>query len=444
MLTLAAVQEATGSDAVRAFVDEQVLPGSGLHVESISRRSVRLNPPDAYWAVYRIRLTGDKELRLVARAAFDAGSWHDYHDRVLAQYAGRKCDPLQDLGYPVVFEETQHAFWFYPFDPVMASLADAANPRRVLRFLRDNKQRVLEREAGIATVDVQQVRYVPEVSALLRFDVATDPVGASRSLYGKVMRADLALKNERIMTELWRVSQASNGRLAVPRPLGFYPKLQLHLQSAAVGEQVSGDRLGAGFLEGALAAADALAVIHDSGIEADLELSLEAELARLDPVVEQFTLVHPNGHRLLRQLLEHIRNQAARTEEEERLSTHGDLKYDQLIRGDDGYRLVDFEEFGVGETSWDLAKFCAHAIPSAPQSWEESSAAEEARSAFVARYLENRPEATVGRFPVYEATHLANRAMVLMWSQSGSWRDAADNLMILAMDRLKESPPAPS
>jgi len=284
------------------------------------------------------------------------------------------------------------------------------------------------------------VRYLPETSALLRIELTTDPGGAV-SLYGKVMRADLALKSERIMRELWQASVASGGRLAVPRPLGFYPELQLQLQGAVAGEEVGGDRTSPVFMEGALAAADALAVIHDGGIATDLDLSLDAELERLDGVVEQFALVHPGGHRLLRQLLEHIRNRQARTRAEEHVSTHGDLKYDQLIRTRDGYCLVDFEEFGVGETSWDLAKFCAHAVPSAPVNWEESAAAEKARVAFLERYLHNRPQANLPRFPVYEATHLATRSMVLMWTQSDTWRDAADNLLILAMERLKERPP---
>jgi len=145
MLTLGTVEEATGSTAVRRFVEQQILPGTGLQVESISRRSVRLNPPHAYWAVYRIRLTGSIELRLVARAVFDSGEWQAYRDRVLGRFVGRRCDPLHDLGYPVVFDATQHAFWFYPFDPSMPSLAEAANPRRILRLLRDNKHAVLDR-----------------------------------------------------------------------------------------------------------------------------------------------------------------------------------------------------------------------------------------------------------------------------------------------------------
>ena len=74
-------------------------------------------------------------------------------------------------------------------------------------------------------------------------------------------------------------------------------------------------------------------------------------------------------------------------------------------------------------------------------SWEESEAAEKARAAFLARYRELRPAATLGRFPIYEATHLGNRAMILMWGQGEGWQGAANSMLSLAMERLQT--PAP-
>ena len=105
------------------------------------------------------------------------------------------------------------------------------------------------------------------------------------------------------------------------------------------------------------------------------------------------------------------------------------------------FTLVDFEEVGWADTSWDLGKWCAHAVPSMPESWEDSDGAERARAAFLERYLQLRPNATRGRFPLYEAIHLANRAMVLMWGQTENWQVAAQSLLTLAMERLQT--PAP-
>lgn len=77
-----------------------------------------------------------------------------------------------------------------------------------------------------------------------------------------------------------------------------------------------------------------------------------------------------------------------------------------------------------------------------PETWEDSDGAEHARRAFLDRYLQLRPGATVTRFPIYEAVHLANRAMVLMWGQTEGWQGAAQSLLALAMERLRTPPPS--
>ncbi len=223
--------------------------------------------------------------------------------------------------------------------------------------------------------------------------------------------------------------------------MGYHADLRLRLEQAVSGDAVSGDRTAPEFAAAALAAAGALAVIHESDLAAPSELLLEAELARLDSVLDQFALTHPSAHPLLRQLLSHIRSHLGRAPEEEWLPTHGDCKYDQFVEHDGAFYLVDFEDFGLAETSWDLGKFCAHAVPTMPSGWEDTAAADEARAAFLERYRELRPHATLQRFPIYEATHLASRAMVAMWSQLRGWRDAAEVLLVVAMERLRSEPP---
>jgi aminoglycoside phosphotransferase (APT) family kinase protein len=151
--------------------------------------------------------------------------------------------------------------------------------------------------------------------------------------------------------------------------------------------------------------------------------------------------VHPAGGRLLADLLVRIRDRVASTPAESEVVTHGDMKYDQFLEQDGRFTLVDFEEVGRGETSWDLGKWCAHCVPSEPETAAETEAAERARTAFLARYRELRPAAGLDRFPLYEAVHLGNRAMILMWGHGEGWEQAADRLLALAAERLEV--PAP-
>ena len=108
----------------------------------------------------------------------------------------------------------------------------------------------------------------------------------------------------------------------------------------------------------------------------------------------------------------------------------------EFLYEDGRYTLIDFDYFAMAETSYDLAKFCAYVIPSSPQGWEETVAAEATRRAFLRRYRELRPDATLDRFQVYEALILALRAMTMMWMQHRGWEEAAQVFLVMAQERL--------
>lgn len=240
------------------------------------------------------------------------------------------------------------------------------------------------------------------------------------------------------MQQLRQLSQDHPELLSVARPLVYDHDLRLHLEDAVPGVPVDSDRTAPRFHGAAIAAAEALAVMHDATtVETSSELSLGPEVDRLDQVAEQLALVHPPAYELMRQLVKQLRSRLSKLPEEQWVTTHGDMKYDQFLDEDGRFGLVDFAELGRSETSWDLGKWCGHAVPSMPETWEESYGAEQARLAFLARYRELRPHATIQRFSCYEAIHLANRAMVLMWGQAKDWESAADSLLALAMERLR-------
>src|SRR3989442_873322 len=271
--------------------------------------------------------------------------------------------------------------------------------------------------------------------AFLRYQFETS--GGPLTIYGKFQRGDRGLRAHRIVEGLWSAKVPdSKGLLNLPRPLGFIEKYGLLLEQAIPGTPVSGNRLSTEFRNAALAAAEAAAVVHESGVETDIEIKLEDELDRLDRVAEQFAYVHPQGHFLLSDLIVHLRNRARVAFAEEWRPTHGDLKYDQFVHHNGRYTLLDFDYYGLAETSYDLGKYCAYIVPSSPQSWEDTVAAEETRLRFLRHYLELRPHATIDRFPIYEALQLALRAMSFMWAQTSGWERTAETFLVMAHERL--------
>ena len=110
------MQEATGTDAVADFT-RQVLDGTGWEVGRVRKRASRLEPPHAYWVIHEVTINKEGEerkLRLVARGAFDSGAWDLLRERLVAESAGRRCDPIESIGYPHISDESQLAYWFYP------------------------------------------------------------------------------------------------------------------------------------------------------------------------------------------------------------------------------------------------------------------------------------------------------------------------------------------
>src|SRR5919108_2798472 len=433
---------ATDREAVAEFV-KGVLDGTGWEIARIRERGTRFEPPDWFWTTFAVDINKDEEkrdLRLGAKGALNPDAWSSLSERLMERGAGNKCDPVNGVGYPVLFPETQHAYWFYPFDPRMPKLHVATDPTHIAGVLFG-----LEGDpTGVADtfppVQVERVRYTPEVGAIIAYTI--DVAGVPRKIFGKVQPGRRGIRTYRIAEGMWRAAaRYPEGYLNLARPLGYIEELGLLLEEGAPGRPVSSRRTSAQHALLPNAAAEALAVIHESGVEADERIDLEAELERLDRVIEQFAYVLPNGHFLLRDLVTHMRQIVRKTPEEEWLPTHGDLKYDQFMVHNDRFTLLDFDYFAIAETSYDLGKFCAYLVPSSPADWQESVAAEEARAEFVRRYRELRPQATLQRFGVYESLQLALRAMAFMWSQTRGWEQIAETFLVLAFERLKSRLP---
>jgi aminoglycoside phosphotransferase (APT) family kinase protein len=435
------MDEATDKVSVAAFA-EDVLAGTGWELQAVRRRSTRLEPPDFYWAQFDIHINkedDERRLRLVAKGALNPTAWARLSERLTRLAAGHRCDPIDGVGYPRLFPESQHAYWFYPFDPAMPSLPGAVDPIRVASVLLGHQAHATDVLAASRGLTIDRVRHVPEVGAILRYTMSTP--AAKLDLYGKVQPDNRGLRTYRVVQKLWEAALQYPGYLSLPRPLAFVDELGLLLEERVRGRAVGGNRRSAEFMLTANAAAEALAVMHESNVPIDGVISIENEISRLDRVADQFKYVLPTGHFLLLDLIAHMRDRVRKTTEEELLSTHGDMKYDQFIHHNGELTLLDFDYFAVAETSYDLGKFCAYTVPTAPKGWEDSVAAEKTRLLFLRRYIELRPQATLQRFSVYEALQLALRSMAFMWQQTPGWERTAETLLVMAFERLKSRLP---
>lgn len=421
---------------------DTALAGSGWTVDDVYRDSVRLDPPLGYWAVYRVRAkrassgkpADTRPLTLVGRVCFDTQDWAEYRDWLRDLYADEPCRPMEGHGFPIVVDDEQLAWWFFPIDPHLQTLTAAIDPRMVRPLLAPR----YSPKTKPARIQVAMIRYHPETSAVLRYTVVDRPRAAPQEFYGKLYRDGRGQDLYDLSCQLWALSQAQPALLSVAEPVAYDDELELHIERAARGEGIGGDRTTPRFQAAARAAAQALVAMHESSLDVEHDLPLEPELDRLDGVAAQMRAAHPSGGELLAQIVSRVRDLSDVLPPETVAVTHGDMKYDQFVESDGLFTLVDFEEVGRAETSWDLGKWCAHCMPSAPRSDSDTEAAETARHAFLSRYRELRPDTPLPRLPLYEATHLGNRAMTLMQAQGSHWRPSVDRLLAIAQARLNE------
>ena len=167
------MDEATDKASVAAFVKD-VLAGTGWELDAVRRRSSKLDPPDWYWAQFDILINRDEEerrLRLVAKGALNPAAWTRLSERLMHLSAGQSCDPIDGVGYPCLFPETQHAYWFYPFDPEMPNLPAATDPVRMASVLLGPQAETTDVLAASRRLTIERVRHVPEVGAILRYTI---------------------------------------------------------------------------------------------------------------------------------------------------------------------------------------------------------------------------------------------------------------------------------
>src|SRR6202022_4045962 len=227
--TRVTMDEATSEDSVRAFVQELVEP-SGWQIGSVRRRASRFEPPDWFWTAFAITINKkdeERDLRMVAKGALNPEAWERLSERLLRHGAGNRCDPIDGVGHPVLFPDTQHAYWFYPFDPSMPNWPWANDPVRMAAVLLGQDDDLPSIIAASRRLTIARVRYTPEVGAILRYklDMPGKPV-----IYGKVQPGDRGLRTSRVVEGLWRAAAQHPGLLHLPRPLGFVEEMGLLIE----------------------------------------------------------------------------------------------------------------------------------------------------------------------------------------------------------------------
>jgi aminoglycoside phosphotransferase (APT) family kinase protein len=441
-ITYSEIKALSEPEVMTDFLAEQVinpvLPAVQVkNVRAVSGR--RFEAPRVLWNVYEaeLELPGGVEAKplIWTKAFFNDADCEDYRHRISWTLRHRNGNPLDPQGYVKFFPDRNYFVFFFPTDPTFPSMPTVFDPE-AMRPILEPHYAYLRPDATVRSLKAVRVKYLPEISCIVRYEA---DIGEERplSIYGKVQHSRRGAFTYDVMKALWDVPARASGDLLLSEALGYYPKLDLMLQSELPGEDVKGDRHSDVFMEESDTAGRTIGYIHASGITVGTPHTMDVEIQRLTDRLEQFKMSSPKVYLALRDLLKQIIAKAERIPPEKPVPSHGDYKYNQFLYDGSKFGLIDVEYFVQAEPSFDLGKYCGHLAPSAPKHWSDTERSNEARRVFLDAYCRVRPEYRGARFPLYESLSLATRALVVTWTQGRNWDYTAQTLIALSYERLK-------
>jgi hypothetical protein len=403
---LDALEAGAADEPVRRFlgVDEPVLD------------LTRMQPPVCYWRTY----ASGRE-RATFKAFFRRADYESYRSSLEQFYPDRIDDPRHRLGGLLFVDELNAVVWGFPFDPLMPSLHKCVD--------REWVGTALNRPAEPELVD-----YTPEVGAMIAY---RETERRRIVAFGKASPKETCGLIYLVMKRLWDSEARRDGRLKLAKPLAFRQEADLLLQTRVYGRALSGDRNRAIFMRLAEEAGRALAAVHEANVPFGGEKRVEELIGRLEDGLADIGLVAPPLYPTAKQLVGQLKERARRSEPAALVPSHGDYKYDQLLRHRQQFVLIDFELFCRAEPGLDLGTFCAYLPPSRPLGWQDGAAAEVLRARFLRQYERSTGRSIdYTRLGLWEAAMLGVRASALVTRQRDDWATRASQLLDLALERI--------
>jgi hypothetical protein len=376
----------------------------------------RMQPPVCYWRTF----ASGRE-RATFKAFFRRADYESYRGSLEEYYPEQVDQPRHPRGGLLFLDELNAVVWGFPFDPLMPSLHKCVDPGWV--------GAALKRPVAAELVD-----YTPEIGAMVAY---REPERRRVVAFGKASPKETCGLIYLVMKRLWDSQARREGRLKLAKPLAFRPEADLLLQSRVYGRPLAGDRNRTIFMRLADEAGRALAAVHGADVPFGSERKLDGLIGRLDDSLADLGLIAPPLYDSVKQLVTQLKERAERSRPEPLVPSHGDYKYDQLLRYRQQFVLIDFELYCRAESALDLGTFCAYLPPSRPLGWQDAAAAEVLRARFLRGYerASGRP-IDYARLGLHEAAMLGIRANALVTRQRDDWATRASQMLDLALERL--------
>jgi aminoglycoside phosphotransferase (APT) family kinase protein len=329
-------------------------------------------------------------------------------DRYQSQFLPHRAKTQAVLSTPVAYVADSRALIFaYPIDRVFSSLLELVDRAAMKRKLR----RICVEKGRIARdVTIERLGYVPEMRAAFRYDIVDEDraTGARgrQSLIGKVhARRHPAM----LFADSWALRRAADGRLSLPRPVGYLSSLGLVLQESVDGERLSNLMAATSVQDNLRLTATAIADLHAISAPLSVRRSAAGDARAVQRLANSLATICPQLAGPIGRLRDDL---AAEIEARATISglIHGDFHPGNVLVDGDRVTLIDLDNIGYGDPAADIGRFLASLRTRSLRAFGTHTALSEAGEAFLQAYLA-RVSLDVRRVRLYEAAwllHVAN------------------------------------
>lgn len=266
-----------------------------------------------------------------------------------------------------------------PSMPQLEALQDRA-------FMAHELRRHLGNDAA-ALQDIGVVRHKPGRRCTFVYEVRLGSPGDRRCalrLYGKTFASERGALVHEVLRRI-TATRSWGPRVLLPDPVVYVPSLKLLLQRAVPGNPVA-DALVTGDARLAASIAQALYTFHASGVELGRSHSLEKEVLPLNPRVDLLVASIPALGDPARRALALVREGSREQWPWRWQPAHRDFYYEQVLHGEHGISVLDFDDAAMSEPAVDVANFLAHLRLLGVKERGEPDGLASVASAFLERY----------------------------------------------------------
>ncbi len=308
-----------------------------------------------------------------------------------------------------------------PLDPALPGLARMTGfngPGLLAPFLPECR-----RGATIIGSDWTLRHYKPGLRCVLRFDVSLGGADgtSSRAVYAKIFCDDRGRALHAEMDSLWQAARGSE-YLRMPEPLGYDPNLRMVVMSDVGGERPLCDWIKClekgrplppadeTRLERCMAvAAQALWELQRTGVRPAPRRTFAAEIAGFRDRLGTLRPAQPALVGELEALLSRLEARGFR--DAKLVPAHGGFRHKQVIGGDGGLTIVDWDGLCLAHPALDAATFLARLRQDPIEIPGAAPGLERLAELFRREFLGRASDVSRSDLALYEALVLAHRAL---------------------------------